>query len=166
MLKKKKNNKGFTLVELLVVIAIIGILAVVAVPSLMKSLEKSKVAKLEADYNLISTAMITYYADKNEYPTDKAVIAAPSVAPAESLKGYIDEVANPFKANYAVGAVEATDGTKGVELHISNIKISDDAIGKLKNDLGSAKVTESAVTGGVRTLNIAIVGTPTPGGVE
>ncbi len=29
MLKKKKNNKGFTLVELLVVIAIIGILAVV-----------------------------------------------------------------------------------------------------------------------------------------
>ena len=32
MLKKKRNNKGFTLVELLVVIAIIGILAVVAVP--------------------------------------------------------------------------------------------------------------------------------------
>ena len=41
--KKKKNNKGFTLVELLVVIAIIGVLAVVAVPSLFKQIDKAKV---------------------------------------------------------------------------------------------------------------------------
>ncbi len=70
MFDKKKNNKGFTLVELLVVIAIIGILAVVAVPALFKNIEKAKVADLEADISAIRSAVLSYYADNSEYPTD------------------------------------------------------------------------------------------------
>lgn len=63
MLNKKKNNKGFTLVELLVVIAIIGILAVVAVPALLKNVDKSRAAKVEANYSAIKSAATAYYAD-------------------------------------------------------------------------------------------------------
>ena len=72
MLKKKKNNKGFTLVELLVVIAIIGILAVVAVPALFKNIEKGKVADLESDISAIRSAVLSYYTDNSEYPIDNS----------------------------------------------------------------------------------------------
>lgn len=64
MLKKKKNNKGFTLVELLVVIAIIGILAVVAVPALFKNIKKAEVAEAISYINAYKTAAVSEYADK------------------------------------------------------------------------------------------------------
>ena len=73
MLKKNKNNKGFTLVELLVVIAIIGILAVVAVPALFKNIEKGKVADLESDISAIRSAVLSYYTNNSEYPIDPGV---------------------------------------------------------------------------------------------
>ena len=60
--KKKKNNKGFTLVELLVVIAIIGILAVVAVPSLFKQIDKAKSTQVIANVKALSTEVMTEYA--------------------------------------------------------------------------------------------------------
>lgn len=63
IMKKGKNNKGFTLVELLVVIAIIAILAVVAVPSLMKNINKAKVADIVADYSAIKAQVLATYAD-------------------------------------------------------------------------------------------------------
>lgn len=62
---KKLNQKGFTLVELLVVIAIIGILALVAVPALFKNINKSKIAKVESDYNAVKSSIVAYYAENN-----------------------------------------------------------------------------------------------------
>lgn len=169
MFNKKKNNKGFTLVELLVVIAIIGILAVVAVPSLMKNIEKGKVAKLESDYNVIATGMVTYYADKNEYPTGTGGAGiqlstaknSVSASASEEIKQYISDLANPFNATYTLKplASDATaSGDLGVELEISNIDISDTGVERLKTDLGATKVKSQAKTGGKRTINIAIVG--------
>ncbi len=64
--KKLKDKNGFTLVELLVVIAIIGILAIVAVPALFDNINKSKVAKLESDYNAVKSSTVAYYADNNK----------------------------------------------------------------------------------------------------
>ena len=52
-MKKKRNQKGFTLIKLLALIAIIGILAVVAVPALFKNINKAKIAKVESNYNAI-----------------------------------------------------------------------------------------------------------------
>ena len=63
LMKKRKNNKGFTLVELLVVIAIIGILAVVAVPALMKNINKAKAADIVSDYSAIKAQVLATYAD-------------------------------------------------------------------------------------------------------
>lgn len=170
MLKKKKNNKGFTLVELLVVIAIVGILAVVAVPSLMKNIEKGKVAKLESDYNVISTGMVTYYADKNEYPTNpkdgveqgielSTTKNSMSSNATEEIKQYISDLANPFNATYTLKPILATATTDaGVELVITNIDISDTGVERLRTDLGTTKVKPGNKSNGKRTLNIAIVG--------
>ncbi len=161
MLKKKKNNKGFTLVELLVVIAIIGILAVVAIPSLMSNMEKAKVSKLEADYNVISTGVVTYYADKNEYPGNGAEIVLVAdgnkTVTNNVMSGYITELSNPFKATYKLkytGATNAVDSTPELsEIVIEGAKIKESGIAKLKNDLGSNKVKEDN-----GKISIALVG--------
>ncbi len=166
MLKKKKNNKGFTLVELLVVIAIIGILAVVAVPSLMSNLEKAKVSKLEGDYNVISTGVVTFYADYNEYPQvvnlvtagDKTVNGVTTNAGTIKMSGYISEISNPFKASYELKYTAASgsgDSAKPEisELVITGIKMRESSVAKLETDLGKNKVKYSGTT-----LNIALVG--------
>lgn len=164
MLKKKKNNKGFTLVELLVVIAIIGILAVVAIPSLMSNMEKAKVSKLEADYNVISTGVVTYYADKNEYPGNGAEIVLVAdgnkTVTNNVMSGYITELSNPFKATYKLkytGATNAVDSTPATpelsEIVIEGAKIKESGIAKLKNDLRSNKVKEDN-----GKISIALVG--------
>jgi type IV pilus assembly protein PilA len=55
-MKKKRNNKGFSLVELIVVMAIMAILAVTLAPSLTKYVEKSRVAADKEVINSIYTA--------------------------------------------------------------------------------------------------------------
>jgi prepilin-type N-terminal cleavage/methylation domain-containing protein len=55
-MKKKRNNKGFSLVELIVVMAIMAILAVTLAPSLTKYVEKSRKAADKEVINSIYTA--------------------------------------------------------------------------------------------------------------
>ncbi|OEF98330.1 prepilin-type N-terminal cleavage/methylation domain-containing protein [Desulfuribacillus alkaliarsenatis] len=56
--RKKKNQKGFTLVELLVVIAIIGILAAIITPNIFAQIEKSRASAVVSEYRAAKTAAL------------------------------------------------------------------------------------------------------------
>lgn len=69
LMKKRKNNKGFTLIELIVVIAILAILATILVPRFVGFTDKAKINKVASDCKTISKAIATYYAENGTWPT-------------------------------------------------------------------------------------------------
>lgn len=64
-MKKKMNNKGFSLVELIVVIAIMAILAVTLAPRLTQYIEKARVS---SDRQILSTVFTAAQLANTEYP--------------------------------------------------------------------------------------------------
>lgn len=149
---KKKNNKGFTLVELLVVIAIIGILAVVAVPALFKNIEKGKVSDLEADISAIRSASLSYYADNSTYPEGDIFDKDGNVTNTD-IKDEIEGLSNPFKAtNYTFEKPSSGE----LQLKItqeSGSEMSENALSKLKKDLGNM-VVEKDTNSTTITINL------------
>jgi len=51
MLRKLKNQKGFTLIEILVVVIIVAILAALAVPRYLRYVEKSRSTEAQTAIN-------------------------------------------------------------------------------------------------------------------
>jgi len=60
MLRKLKNQKGFTLIEILVVVIIVAILAAFAVPRYLRYVEKSRSTEAQTAIRAIRTAFDVY----------------------------------------------------------------------------------------------------------
>ncbi|MGL6106679.1 type II secretion system protein [Romboutsia sp.] len=131
-LKKKKNNKGFTLVELLVVIAIIGILAVVAVPSLFKNIDKSKAVQVTTNINAIKTEILAEYADGKTFDEIKDTSAEGKVG-FEILK-VVPASEKKAGETYDIVAADGTD--KGVRIKIITTEASD-VLGRVNKQFGA-----------------------------
>ena len=67
-IRKKLNQKGFTLIELMIVVAIIGILAAIAIPQFAAYRTKSYNSAAQSDLRNVLTVLEAYYADNQEYP--------------------------------------------------------------------------------------------------
>lgn len=71
-MKKKMNNKGFSLVELIIVIAIMAVLMVVLAPQLLKYVEKTRLQKDNSAISEIANAIKVACADEkiiNDIPS-------------------------------------------------------------------------------------------------
>lgn len=107
--KKKKDNKGFSLVELIVVVAIMAVLMGILVPTLVKNVEKSKKQKDESAIEEIRSQMQNSLADP-EFSSVTAtikykgktgiIITAPTsttlgknITTSDELEAYLKEVA-------------------------------------------------------------------------
>lgn len=88
--KKRKNNKGFSLVELIIVIAIMAILAGVLTPQFVKYLNKSKVSADIQNAQQMASALAAQFADdatsssaKLKYPIEEKNVSVEAQNDAE-----------------------------------------------------------------------------------
>ena len=89
-IRKRMNQKGFTLVELMVVIAILGVLAAIAIPRFNESTAKANTARVQADLRTIDSASVQYQADNGKMPatiTDLQNYLTTEVSKLKSPKG-------------------------------------------------------------------------------
>ncbi len=67
-IRKKGNEKGFTLVELMIVVAIIGILAAIAIPQFAKYRARAQNSAALSDLRNMRTDLEGFYAEWQAYP--------------------------------------------------------------------------------------------------
>ena len=84
--RRRRRERGFTLLELLVVCAIIGIIANIAIPELQTSIYRARAGSIIEDYNALRTMVHQYYADHSGFPADQG----PGVEPPE-LSAYLNK---------------------------------------------------------------------------
>ena len=72
LLRKHKNQEGFTLIELMIVVAIIGVLAAIAIPAFLNYVKRSKTSEAPANLKALFTGAATYYSAEQ---TAQALIA-------------------------------------------------------------------------------------------
>lgn len=85
---QSRRAPGFTLIELLIVVAIIAILAAVAVPNFLEAQARSKVARVEADFRNLATAIEAYHTDNNDYPLYALIPTPPGTTVQDPATGH------------------------------------------------------------------------------
>jgi len=83
MIKRRSNDRGFTLIEIMIVIVILGILAWQVVPRIMGKPEEARRLKARMDIASLETALKMYKLDNGVYPSTEqglqALIEAPTI---------------------------------------------------------------------------------------
>ena len=82
MLKKLKNEQGFTLTELLIVVAILGILVAVVLPNFVGLLGSSKTSAGSAELNILQTAVDAKLANTSSATTTAITTATSDMSAA------------------------------------------------------------------------------------
>ena len=88
MMKKMKENKGFTLVELIVVIVILAILAAILVPALLGYIDRAKGQQIVLNGKTVLTAAQTECSSAYAKGTDLSAMDA------TTLKAFQDQINN------------------------------------------------------------------------
>jgi general secretion pathway protein G len=119
IMRRKKDDRGFTLIELMVVIVILGILAGLIIPRIMGRPDEARQAKAQIQIQALETALKLYRLDNGNYPTTeqglKALVELPTVgALAKNWRegGYLEKGKVP-KDPWGNDFVYLSPGTKG-----------------------------------------------------
>lgn len=142
--KKRRAQRGITLVELLVVLAILALISAIVVINVLPAADKASVDKARIDICVIETALDQYRLDMMAYPTSQqgldALINAPddvrngsSYRPGGYLRGSVplDPWQNPYQYRipgeagvydlYSLGA-DGQPGGEGLDADIGTCK--------------------------------------------
>ena len=139
-LKKKNDQRGFTIVELLIVIVVIGILAALVVTTYGGIQAKGRDSQRQSDLSALQTQIEAFYATNNYYPAlvdvnsetwrstnmkslDKAAIADPGDPSDYNLSGTAASESNQKVYGYvtknAAGTVCTTLSTDCVSYELT-----------------------------------------------
>ena len=66
--KSLSDQRGFTLLEMLIVISIAGVLAAVAVPRFNNAIIMANTSRVQADLQVLNSAIVMYQAENGKYP--------------------------------------------------------------------------------------------------
>jgi general secretion pathway protein G len=137
-MRKKRDDRGFTLIELMVVIVILGILAGLIIPRIMGRPDEARRAKARMQLESLETALKLYKLDNGSYPITEqglqALVEQPSVAPAAKnwrQDGYLEKNKVP-KDPWGNDFVYISPGTHG-EFDLSSLGADGEPGGEGKN---------------------------------
>ena len=110
LLRRSRNDAGYTLLELLVVMGILAVLTAVATPQLMGYFGKAKTQSAQIQIENIGTALEMYYMENGSYPSAsvglKALVEATPEAPRwngpylKKAKNLLDPWGRPYQYNF------------------------------------------------------------------
>lgn len=112
LMKKRRNDKGFTLVELIVVLVILAILAAILVPALLGYIDKAKEKQIttnaEAAYVAAQAVMTERYGKDN---TNRLATSSVTVNSANAASDPVQKLAGIGASTYTYKATYVSDGS-------------------------------------------------------